>query len=145
MTAPDFSRQHSEGEEPSLPARPVLSTHTGVVFDYYDIPLTEGTVWALQEDGKDGYDGLVLVEQGDHLTITSPNGDTLFEGLIVADRSTGWQRHQPNEDHGQPVALGRWVHWTQRGFSPDDWARLFILPEGAQPNRGVLVKFVDPS
>jgi hypothetical protein len=39
----------------------------------------------------------------------------------------------PNSCLGQPCALGFWVHWTQKNWQPDDWARLFFWGNGFLP------------
>ena len=51
----------------------------GVLEPYFETG-TEGTVWSIFEDGKEGYDGLHMIEEGDHLTIYGENNEVLFEG-----------------------------------------------------------------
>lgn len=86
----------------------------------------EGVRWAIQLDGVDGYSGLVLLEAGDKLTVTNPNGDILFDGIIDPNCEIGRRPRAPGSSFQQPAALGLWIHWTQEGFSPDSWARLFV-------------------
>jgi hypothetical protein len=64
--------------------------------------------------------------EGDHLTVYHDNGTVAFQGEIETDRQVGWREYPKNPGRGQPCALGFWVHWTQRGWQPDDWAELFM-------------------
>lgn len=54
----------------------------------------------------------------------------MFDGVVDEDRETGYAEYPRNPGSGQPAALGLWIHWTQRGFAPDDWARFFVREEG---------------
>jgi hypothetical protein len=100
---------------------------------------TEGVWWALVDDENSGYDNLHIIEPGDHLTILDQLGRKLWSGVIRYDRKAGWHRYPLNPKYGQPCALGYWIHWTQKGFKPDDWARFFVRPEYDRL-RGVLKK-----
>lgn len=86
----------------------------------------EGVVWTVYEDDKTGYDGIIALEKGDHLTIYGSDNGVMFDDIIKPDKKAGWQPYDHNPKYGQPSALGYWVHWTQSGYSPDDWARLFF-------------------
>lgn len=87
---------------------------------------TEGMIWSLIEDSKSGYDALVSIENGDHLKIYRPDDTVAFDGVIKTDYKAGWTEFPQNPGHGQPSALGCWIHWTQKGWNPDDWAALFF-------------------
>lgn len=102
----------------------VETHHQGTIFAWFETGL-EGFVWALQEDGKEGYDGLVVLERGDYAVITAPSGDVVFDGIIEPDTQTGWTPRYPGASHGQPVAGGMWIHWTQKGWQPEAWMELF--------------------
>ncbi len=95
----------------------------------------------LYKDGKEGYEALEDIEAGDVLTIYNEDGSVLFEGKIVPDYKIGWQEYPLNPGHGQPCALGCWVHWTQKGWKPDDWAALFLRGD-EPPLRAKLVRKV---
>ena len=106
----------------------------GKLFGWFETGL-EGMVWALQRDGTDGYDGLFIIEKGDHLVISSPSGQVLFDDYIVMDTDIG-KELRPFSQLVQPQAKDLWIHWTQKGFVPDNWADLFIN----EVNRGLLTK-----
>ncbi|RYY01731.1 MAG: hypothetical protein EOO53_16015 [Gammaproteobacteria bacterium] len=106
----------------------------GKLFGWFETGL-EGTVWALQREGTSGYDGLYIIEEGDHLVITSSTGRELFNDYIAVDTESG-KMQRPFSQMIQPQAKGLWIHWTQKGFLPDDWAELFII----ETNSGLLTK-----
>lgn len=88
---------------------------------------TEGAVWTVYEDGATGYEGMIVLHKGDQLTIFDADNTTiLFQGIIEPDRKIGYEPYPMNPEFGQPTALGYWIHWTQAGFKPDDWAQLFF-------------------
>jgi hypothetical protein len=102
---------------------------------------TEGVIWMVYKDGFKGYDALEAIQNGDHLTIWEHGKEEpTFDGKVVCDYKTGWLEYPMNPGHGQPCALGLWVHWTQQGFEPDAWARLFFPLDSAKPNRVRLVR-----
>lgn len=108
--------------------KPVPSTEiTGMLEDYFETG-TEGVIWSVYDDDEHGYDGLHTIEEGDYLTICDQLGRHKWAGTIRCDRKAGWKRYPLNPQFGQPCALGHWVHWTQKGFKPDEWARFFIRP-----------------
>jgi hypothetical protein len=110
-------------------ARPAESkVISGVLEDFFETG-TEGVVWSVYDEDEYGYDGLHTIDEGDHLTIFNQLGHRLWAGRIRCDRKSGWKRYLGNPRYGQPCALGRWIHWTQKGFKPDDWARFFIRPK----------------
>lgn len=78
------------------------------------------------EDRKTGYDALVTIERGDRLKIYNPDSTVAFDGIIEPDYKAGWTEFPQNLGHGQPSALGFWIHWTQKGWDPDEWATLFF-------------------
>lgn len=110
----------------------------GTLFDYFETG-TEGVLWAIADDENIDRDNLHFVEAGDHLTILDQLGHKIWAGVISCDRKSGWRRYPLNPKYGQPLALGHWVHWTQKGFKPDEWAGYFIR-SGYDRLRGILKK-----
>ncbi len=113
----------------------------GYLTEYFETG-TEGLIWMLEEEGdrSRGLDALHRIEQGDRLTIMTRNGRrTLWSGVIECDTQTGGMPRPGNPEFVQPQALGYWIHWTQRGISPDRWARFFCR-EDVGRYRGVLEK-----
>lgn len=100
----------------------------------------EGVCWVFEEDSKKGYGALHCLKAGDWLKIYNKDGSVAFEGEIVEDHKTGWAEYPKKPGHGQPCALGFWIHWTQKGWKPDDWARLFARMKGEEYLRAELVK-----
>ena len=117
-----------------------MQTHVGTLFGWIETG-NEGVIWALEEDGKTGYDAICLIDEGDLLKIFDENGQVLFDCKIDPDYQIGYQSYPKNPTLGQPTALGLWIHWTQKGWQPDDWAALFLREElGKKPFRAELIK-----
>ncbi len=116
-----------------------MKTYKGVL-DWYFATGTEGLVWILQEYGKTGLDGMVFLKPGDNLKVFREDGSIIFEGEIILDITTGLQASPYNPEYKQQAALGFWIHWIQQGWSPDDWARLFIPEEGKPHLRAELTR-----
>lgn len=67
------------------------------------------------------------------------DGDTVWAGVIDCDREVGGRPRPTNPALTQQAALNCWIHWVQRDFEPDEWARLFIRSEDDR-YRGILVR-----
>ena len=110
----------------------------GELLDFFETG-TEGVIWMIEDDRRLGYEALQVIEEGDQLTITDQLGNALWRGVIRCDKDVGWRRYPMNPEYGQQCALGHWVHWIQKGFQPDDWARYFIRPDYDRL-RGILIR-----
>ena len=101
-----------------------MGLQTGTVDTFFETGC-EGLVWAFYEDGKSDLDAIRFIETGDRLVIYSNDGSKLFDGEIIPDYHAGWTEYPKNPGHGQPSALGYWIHWSSkagnqmigRGFS----------------------------
>ncbi len=99
--------------------------HTGTISWFFETGC-EGTCWIFEIDGKKGYDALHFLDKGDWLKIYGTNGSAVFEGKINPDYKAGWKPYPQNPKQGQPCAFGLWIHWTQKGWEPEQWAELFL-------------------
>ena len=116
---------------------------TGVISDFFETGC-EGVVWVFYEDEKKNmWDAFNSLEKGDWLKIYNEDGSLAFEGKINPDHKIGWKEYPLNPGHGQPSALDYWIHWTQKNWKPDDWARLFIRNEGENLLRAEYIKKED--
>jgi hypothetical protein len=125
-------------EAPKQPSPSRSIRIEGELVDYFETG-TEGTIWMLDDNRRHGKEALEPIREGDCLTIMDQMGKKLWQGVIRCDKKVGWRRYRYNRDYGQQAALGRWVHWIQRGFKPDDWAAFFMRPDDDRL-RGVLVR-----
>ena len=125
-------------ELPNQAALSESSRFEGELIDYFETG-SEGVVWMIEDERRHGREALEMICEGDHLTIEDQLGRMRWKGIISCDKKTGWQRYPLNPEYGQQCALGHWVHWIQRGFTPDDWARFFIRPDYDRLH-GILVK-----
>jgi hypothetical protein len=89
---------------------------------------TEGVIWSLYEDGKEGYDALQVIDQGDYLTIFDPENPTkvVWEGNIDLEWERNYHPYPMNPQYGQQAIMGMWVHGIQRNVEPDDWGTWFF-------------------
>lgn len=99
--------------------------YRGTFFGWFETGL-EGMVWALQSEDDVSLRGVVVLEESDYVEICSQEGAILFEGVIKPDYTIGKAPKESATSRNQPAALGFWIHWTQEGFEPDEWARFFI-------------------
>lgn len=125
---------HNQKTEDAMATKKKRSQTTreyiGILTDWFETG-TEGLEWVLREDGKQGYEGMVIIQPGDHLTVYDADGKILFDDTIVFDTSTGRAlRPGSKPKYYQQAALGYWIHWIQKGWKPDDWAALFCRGEG---------------
>lgn len=91
-----------------------------------------GSLWSPYNDLvsiDEGDHVLVTIDEGDRLKVFNPDGSVAFDGVIVCDHEAGYLPYPGNPEHGQPCALGMWIHWTQKGWQPDEWARMFLRPQ----------------
>ena len=131
-----FREITSEGNNAKIPAI------EGTLFAWAESG-TEGVFWAIQDDRHPlSYDGLNVIDEGDHLTILNNQQEVLWSGVIEKDISTGSVPRPSKADWNQQVALGWWVHWIQKGFAPDKWADFFDRA-GGDVYRGILIKKAD--
>jgi hypothetical protein len=89
---------------------------------------TEGVIWSVYEDGKEGYDGLQCLDEGDYLTIFDPAKpkEVVWEGNIDLEYERNYHPFPMNPEYGQQAIMGMWVHGIQRDVEPDDWGTWFF-------------------
>lgn len=88
---------------------------------------TEGVLWSLYEHGKEGYEGLQILEEGDYLIVYSSDANhILWSGYIHPDYTINIERSPFNPSYSQPSVLGYWCHWLQCALDPKTWAAFFF-------------------
>ena len=89
---------------------------------------TEGVIWSLYDDTKEGYEGLHCLYQGDYLTIFDPEDKSkvVWEGNIDLEYERNYHPYPMNPQYGQQAVGGMWVHGIQRDVEPDTWGKWFF-------------------
>lgn len=88
---------------------------------------TEGIIWSVIEDGKEGYDGLHPLGEGDLLTVLDPvDGKFVWEGNVNYEWERNFRNYPGNPEFGQQEIGGMWVHGIQENVEPDDWGKWFF-------------------
>ena len=88
---------------------------------------TEGVIWSVFEDGKEGYDGLHTLHDGDYLVVFDPMDPLklVWEGNISLEWERNYRPYPMNPQYGQQEIGGLWVHGIQENVTPEDWGRWF--------------------
>lgn len=93
----------------------------------------EGTAWILHEDGKEGYDGIVPLENGQLLTVFNDKActDVLWQGVVdlTLDRD---EQSDLLEQNKYPGRLGPWGYGLPRNIHPYDWVKMFTQERPAR-------------
>lgn len=87
---------------------------------------TEGVIWSLLEQGKEGYHGLNCLEDGDYLTILDHDNNVIWEGNIDFEYERNYIPFPSNPSYGQQCVRGLWVHGIQKDVDPETWADWFL-------------------
>ncbi len=107
--------------------------------------------WSLDEDGKSGYDELNLPNKFDRLIIFDHDGKIIFDDLLDPLYRTACNGGPRCENCGVILpnsrfrAFGIAIPDVQRGWDPEDWARMFVpdwdpATPKVTPLKAILVK-----
>lgn len=86
---------------------------------------TEGVIWSIYMDGKEGYDALYSIKEGDYITIYNEEDKIIYQGDIIEDVFSNWYSYPMNPILGQQAAGCYLVHWVQANVDPDKWCEWF--------------------
>lgn len=87
---------------------------------------TEGVIWSFYEDGKNGYDGLNSLKNGDALKVYSSDDSILWEGIVNLEYKRRYRQYPLNPQYGQQEIFGYWVHGFQENLEPEVWGKMFL-------------------
>lgn len=91
---------------------------------------TEGVMWSVYENGKQGYDGLNVIKTGDKLTIYDKGErgreTVLWEGVVELEFERRYRSYPMNPANGQQEVFGMWVHGFEKTLDPEVWAKYFF-------------------
>ena len=93
---------------------------------YFD---TSGPGWAVQRHGMDGYRGLHVLEDGDHLTVYTRWGFILWQGVIDFEYESGFVPYPGIQGGGVQLVWNQCVNGCQRGVPLEQWAEMFMGPQ----------------
>jgi hypothetical protein len=132
MTAAEYRRSK---QAQGLKTFSVAGWLRNYVFD------TASPAWAVQKHGTDGYRGLRCLESGDHLTVRNRWGLIVWQGVVEFEYESGFVQF-PDCAPGDGVqrVWDQTVTGCQRDMSLEQWAGMFIAPDGVRqhPLHGTL-------
>ena len=109
----------------------------GTLMPYYETGM-EGTLWSVHEDGKDGYDGLNPLQDGQLLTVFNDAARTevLWQGVIDLERDPQKQDELLRAQK-YSTRLGPWGYGLPKNIHPYDWVNMFAneKPARVEPAR----------
>ena len=108
----------------------------GRLYAYFETG-TEGVVWSIIEDGKDGYDALNCLEAGDKLIVFEDDGKAIWDGVVNLEYELHRQPHEYNPSYLQQTTLGYWVRGLQTDVNPEFWGKMFFDAKKAVMKRKV--------
>ena len=98
---------------------------------------TEGIIWTLYDETKEGYDGLCSLNDGDHLSIyNDTKTEIVWAGIINFDWETNRIPYPNNPEYGQQAISGYWVHGVQNDVNPEQWGKWFFSRSPAELIKG---------
>jgi hypothetical protein len=107
---------------------------------------TEGIIWSVYEDGREGYDGLNCLADGDYLTVFDPADPTkvIWEGTIDFEWERNYRQYPMNPQYGQQEVGGFWVHGLQSDVTPAEWGHWFFKAYPAEMIKGPVPNRLNP-
>ena len=95
---------------------------------------TEGVLWSFIPNGREGYENLHVLQNGDRLTVFADAACaiTKWQGNVDLEYERNWQNFPLNPQYGQQAVEGCWVHGLERTLPPETWARMFFDAAPAQ-------------
>jgi hypothetical protein len=113
-----------------------MSRIIGVLDAFFETG-TEGTLWAIIDNDKTGYEALNILKDGDYLFVEGDGGDIVWEGEVKLDYEVNYEPYPSRPEFGQQCVLGYWVHGLQEGLPPETWATWFFESRPAVLLRGI--------
>ncbi len=117
--------------------RRIMETIKGTLFLWSETG-TEGGSWSLQDEQfiqpptedwpheRWSYDGLKVLEDGDHLKIFNPEGAVYWEGTVSLKQYPVFTESVGVPDSSANVDLELWIHADQNGLDRNFWALPFM-------------------
>lgn len=97
---------------------------TGKLEAYFETG-TEGVIWSVYEDGKEGYEGLNCLQDGDYIKVFDPQEQVVFDGEVKLEWERNYRPYPRNPHLGQQEVGGFWVHGLQENIDPQTWSTWF--------------------
>ena len=124
------SHQSPASDGPHDPFRDLVAVETDVSIEgtvaIHVQPQSKALTWCVRPDGSAPTEQLRSLRPRDRLTISSPSGETIFEGVIQARFHTpdpipfyGVIKGEP------PPPRGFMIYWTPEGIDPFTWTSWF--------------------
>jgi hypothetical protein len=104
--------------------QPIL---TGKLAAYFETGC-EGIYWSFYEDGKTGYDALVVLKKGDVLQVFNDAARTqeIFHAAVDLEFESHKEKSAYSDSREQQAVSGYWVHGLQKDIDRETWSKMFF-------------------
>lgn len=87
---------------------------------------TDGVLWALYDDNRNGPSSTHFIKSGDYLKVLDNKDTVVWEGTIQFEYQRRFRNYPTNPEYGQQEVFGFWVNGFEETLAPEVWGDWFF-------------------